>query len=440
MILRARDFAFLGGESFWGMSKFSMGNVLIFSVLYDKIGENKYLCVSGVPWFWGKSLKRLGKVGVSMKKTLLHGMIFLVLLWVVLFVENVDLGITLHMMVYVLVAMVFLHSLLKPSVRTLRKAFFLLFYYSILSMQLYFLMFAHFEYRARLFVAVTLFVTFLGEQLWQRKEEYCVSPMEEGSLSFEDLRYLKKRLDYGKEQLKQMGGVVTLPFVREIAKDFPRNCSVRYMAKESLSETYFQHLEDSLEDEHVYLVFSDTGSAASNFIGLMTRKPYNHISFSFDDELKTLISYNGGERVSPPGLNPENLEWFYRKEDASIRIYRLAVSSQQKRDMAERIRVINREGSAYNLLGKALGKSIQPNMMVCSEFVYSLLESVGAEYFQKTALDVKPSDLIELDYERKLEFLESIQLSSFCEEMVVEGKPLPPGGKPYVMQEREKIS
>lgn len=386
-------------------------------------------------------MKKGGFILAYLNKNMLYGLCFIFLLSLVLFVENYDLGITLHMLVYFIIASAFLKSLSKPSIHTVGKALFLLFYFGVVLVQLYFLMFVDFIASARMFLAFTLFLSYLGTLfLLQRTESYCVATtLDENTLSFEDLRYLKQRVAYRGQQLKRVGGVVTLPFIREIAKDLPRNCSFRYMAKDSLSETYFKHLDESLSDHHVYLVFSDTGSAASNLIGIFTNKPYNHISISFDSELKTLISYNGGERVSPPGLNQEMLEWFYRKEDASIRIYRLAVTGEQKQAMAEQIARINEEGSAYNLLGVALGKSIQPNMMVCSEFVYSLLQSVGAEYFKKTALDVKPADLIELDYERKLEFLESINLSSFCETMVVEGQPLPPAGKPYTLQTKVKL-
>lgn len=254
----------------------------------------------------------------------------------------------------------------------------------------------------------------------------CVSPVwEEGVLSFEDLRYLRRRIDYQRDVMSRVGGVLTPVSVKDMMCEIPRNCSIRYVNKDALSETYLENLEESLSDPYVYLVLSDTGSVASNFIGILTNKPYNHCSISFDPGLKTLISYNGGEKLAPPGLNPELLEWFYKKEDASIRVYRLEVTLEQKRGMADKIREIDREGSAYNLVGVAVGKSLQPNIMVCSEFVYNLLKSVGAEYFEKPPLETKPTDMVELDYERKLHYVETIQLSMCCEEMMEKGKPVP---------------
>lgn len=361
----------------------------------------------------------------------IHVFIFLCAISTVLFLENYDLRISLHMLVYFSVATAFFHSLMKPSTNNSKKGVTITIYYSLLLFQLYTLGLYNFSTGSRVFVAGLLLLSFFLEQFFLRKsKDYCVGKMDEDAMSFEDLRYLKQRIDHKAKRIKEVGGVVTPQFVRDIASDFPRNCAIRYMAKESLSETYFENLEKSLTDPYVYLVFSDTGSPASNFIGIFTNKPYNHLSISFDSELTTLVSYNGGERVSPPGLNQEMIEWFYQKEDASIRVYRLKVTLEQKKIMAERIKTINKEGSAYNLVGVAIGKSIQPNIMVCSEFVYGLLESVNAHYFTKTALEVKPADMIELDYERKLEFVETIQLSSFCEEMVVKGQPLPKSGKP----------
>lgn len=366
---------------------------------------------------------------MSQGKLILHSCIFMVALAAVLFLENQNLGITLHMFVYLCVATAFLKSL--PAIRTSRKAFAMVLYYSLLFFQVNILILYDFSLGSRYFVAGLLLITFCLEQLFfHTTKQKGIVPMDQNSISFEEYRYLKQRIDYKGKRMKAVGEVVTLGFIRDMIGEFHRNAAVTYMAKDSLSDTYFENLEKSMSDPYVYLVFADTGSTASNFIGIFTNKPYNHLSISFDSQLKTLVSYNGGERVSPPGLNQEMIEWFYQKEDASIRIYRLKVNQDQKKTMAERVRTINREGSAYNLIGVAIGKSIQPNIMVCSEFVYGLLESVGANYFTKTALEVKPADMIELDYERKLEFVETIQLHTFCDTMVEKGKPLPEAGKP----------
>ena len=71
--------------------------------------------------------------------------------------------------------------------------------------------------------------------------------------------------------------------------------------------------------------------------------------------------------------------------------------------MIQKVEKINDEGSAYNLLGLIFKRSRKPNIMFCSQFVYTML---------KQAAQVTPSDFIELDYGRKLEFVRRIALDN----------------------------
>ncbi|MGF7012142.1 hypothetical protein M2146_002696 [Lachnospiraceae bacterium PF1-22] len=52
----------------------------------------------------------------------------------------------------------------------------------------------------------------------------------------------------------------------------------------------------------------------------------------------------------------------------------------------------------------------QPNIMFCSQFVYTMLKCAGLQYFEMRPAQVKPSDFVELDYHRKLEFAYEISL------------------------------
>lgn len=245
------------------------------------------------------------------------------------------------------------------------------------------------------------------------KDLYCLETppvVVRDSISFADFKIFSSNIRGKLQRLKDSGEIVTTEIVRDVMSDLPRNCSIKYVNKSTLSEEYLANLEDCLEDPYVYIVLSDTGSPASSLIGVISQKTYNHVSVAFDEDLNTLISYNGGERITPPGLNPEMIEWLFKKDDASIMIYRLKVSREQKEKMMNRIREIDEDGSAYNLIGMALKKSFksQPNIMFCSQFVYNMLEEIDANYFVKTASEVKPTDLVELDYERKLEFVSKI--------------------------------
>lgn len=199
--------------------------------------------------------------------------------------------------------------------------------------------------------------------------------------------------------------------IKAVAQDLPRHDSFRYVNAGHLTPEFFEAAEAALADPSLYIVISDTGSAAADIISVFTRKQFNHASLSFDHDLETIISYNGGANIYPPGLNAEMIEFFHSKPDAGILVYRLPVTREQKRAVLERVREINESGSSYNMLGLIIGKSYKPNIMYCSQFVYAMLKTADAAYFDAdNGRAVKPTDFIEKDYRRKLEFVRELNL------------------------------
>lgn len=196
--------------------------------------------------------------------------------------------------------------------------------------------------------------------------------------------------------------------LREIAQTLPRHRLFSYASQGALNDAYFELAAQSLNDGYIYLVITSSKSAPSELIGLFTRRTYNHVSLAFDADLCTLISYNGGENRVSPGLNAEALEQLIDKDGASVMVYRLPATYEQKRRMLEKVRLINRQGSAYNLLGLFLKIRPKQNSLFCSQFVYLMLELVELNYFQKNAAHVTPTDFVELDYYRKLDFIHQI--------------------------------
>jgi hypothetical protein len=176
--------------------------------------------------------------------------------------------------------------------------------------------------------------------------------------------------------------------------ELPRHNSSRYITRHSLGEGYFRAAYGALEDPHVYIILSDTGSPASRVIRLFTGDVYNHVSLSFDPAMETLASYNGGGGLSSPGLNRERPGELSRRPGASLAVYRLGITPEQKRVLIGRVAAINREGSSYNLLGLLTKKSRLPNIMFCSQFVYTLLEDAGAVWFDRESGKVRPMDFI----------------------------------------------
>ncbi len=237
------------------------------------------------------------------------------------------------------------------------------------------------------------------------------APLNTASLLFSDLEQFSSMIKEKSMQIDKALAIMSRDNIQTIIEEISRNNSFEYINSGTLTRDYFNEAEKSMADSSVYIVLSDTGSITSQIVSLFTEKSHNHASIAFDKDLKTLISYNGGERINPPGLNSEMLSYLCKSEDATIYVYRLRVSEEQKRKMIEKVYEINKNGSAYNVIGLVLKRSFKPNIMYCSQFVYSLLKYAGTNYFEKSIHDVKPTDLVELDYMRKLEFVQKIDFS-----------------------------
>jgi hypothetical protein len=242
-------------------------------------------------------------------------------------------------------------------------------------------------------------------------ELYLPSITEAATISFSQFQEFAGKVKRAALAVEKARGNISPGNLKEIMDDLPRHNSFSYVNEGNLTEDYFRTAEASMDDPGLYIVISDTGTAASEIISVFTHNQFNHASLSFDPSLATIVSYNGGERVYPPGLNREMVEFLGKKEGASILVYRLPVTREQKRAALEKIAQINREGSAYNMLGLVTGHSYRPNILYCSQFVYKLLEYIGASYFEAEGV-IKPTDLIEKDYYRKLEFVDELKLTS----------------------------
>jgi len=233
---------------------------------------------------------------------------------------------------------------------------------------------------------------------------YLPSIKETGTIGFSELKGIATRVKAFAEKAGNTRESLSPSNLREIITDLPRHDSFNYVNEGSLTDNYFSRVEETMDDPHIYLILSRTGSAAANFISLFTNRTYNHISISFDRDLKTAVSYNGGNNVYPPGMNPEMLADFTRKSGASLLIYSMPCTAEQKSGILQKIYEINESGSAYNMLGLVTKHSYRPNIMFCSQFVYKLLELEGLTYFEKRGRSVDPTDFVELDYRRTLSF------------------------------------
>ena len=199
--------------------------------------------------------------------------------------------------------------------------------------------------------------------------------------------------------------------IKEMIKEAPKHNAIIYVNRHSLSEEFYRLAGEAIEDDnHLYIVFSNTGSPTGETIARITRKEYSHVSLSFDKKLNTIVSYNGGNNIFAPGMNQELIQFLMQKEDAKIGIYRIKASRKQQLKILRTIREIDNKGSSYNVLGLLIPYSARKNTMVCAHFVYKMLEIAGLKYFEKRPEKVRPMDFLEYDHENRnrLEFCREI--------------------------------
>lgn len=248
-------------------------------------------------------------------------------------------------------------------------------------------------------IAVERFVT-----VDNNAEFYLPSVEDIAAISFAELRNSRNKITEMLHGISKAAESASLENIITVLGDLRRHSAIQYINNGTLTDAYFEQANTSLKDPHLYIVLSNTGSAASEIISIFTQKLYNHASLSFDRDLNTIISYNGGANVYPPGMNIEILEQLHQKDGASVLVYSLPVTKEQKSVIINKIVEINREGSAYNVVGLVVKHSYKPNIMFCSQFVYKMLKLAGVQYFDKRDGEVRPTDLIELDYYKKLSF------------------------------------
>lgn len=265
----------------------------------------------------------------------------------------------------------------------------------------------------RLFAVLIIFVPMVISRyvtVGKYSEFYLPSVREAATISFAEFHSGIRRISDALKGLNSRRGKLTSDNFKELLNNFSRNDSFRYVNAGSLTEDYFTAAAATMDDPRLYVVISNTGSATSEILSVFTAKHFNHASLSFDREMETVISYNGGERVYPPGLNREMVAYFMKKKDASILVYSLPCPAKDKRLILDKIREINANGSAYNALGLVLKHSFRPNIMFCSQFVYRMLELAGVVYFTKPDGKVEPMDFIEQDFYRVLKFEYELKL------------------------------
>ncbi|WP_174615551.1 hypothetical protein [Virgibacillus ihumii] len=153
-------------------------------------------------------------------------------------------------------------------------------------------------------------------------------------------------------------------------------------------------------NKKIYLLLTDTGTLFTRTIKLYTRKPYNHASIAFDDNLTELYSFGRKDIRNPfaGGFVKENIrEGLLREADCAV--YSRTISTEQCNRINEYIQNIKEREDQYryNLLGLFAVilriKFSRANAFFCSEFIANVLAECGVTTFQKPPSLITPHEL-----------------------------------------------
>lgn len=152
----------------------------------------------------------------------------------------------------------------------------------------------------------------------------------------------------------------------------------------------------------IYILLTDTGTILNRTIKLYTKAPYNHVSLSFDPELRNMYSFG---RKSP--RNP--LNGGFVKEDVvngmykyfpftNCCLYELEVTKSQLKKLKKEVSAFEKNCDlySYNITGfvnVVLNKPAEKEYSYfCSQFVSELFKRSGIKLFKKDSSLITPED------------------------------------------------
>ncbi|WP_240508115.1 hypothetical protein [Virgibacillus indicus] len=169
-----------------------------------------------------------------------------------------------------------------------------------------------------------------------------------------------------------------------------------------------------MSEKKVYVLLTDTGTLFTKTIKLYTRKPYNHASIAFDENLTEVYSFGRKSPGNPfiGGFVKEDIKKGLFK-NATCAVYSLTVSDDDLKRMQQFIRKLDaqKENYRYNLIGLfavMFNKQLtRENAFFCSQFVATVLNHGESVHFEKPLSLITPQDLqtatnFKLEYKGKL--------------------------------------
>lgn len=161
-----------------------------------------------------------------------------------------------------------------------------------------------------------------------------------------------------------------------------------------------------LNNKHIYIVLSRTGTTFSNVIALFTQKEYSHVSISLDPSFTKMFSFGRKipSKVLPAGLVEENLYdgVFTLYPKSKCLIYKVNVTKEQYEYLNSSINTFfeNKDNYKYSVLGTVTAYFNIPvkreYYYFCSQFIAELLINSGIYKTDKPPEIIKPMDLLEI--------------------------------------------
>ena len=165
---------------------------------------------------------------------------------------------------------------------------------------------------------------------------------------------------------------------------------------------------EKAENEKVYIVLSQTGTALSRILKLLTRAPYNHSSLATDDSLQTMYSFGRANPYNPfiGAFVQESptAGTFKRFKNTDVMVLECAVSREKYAELHRVLTDMVRERARYhyNYLGLFLAAlhihREKENCYYCSEFVKAMARLLELEGVEKIPPIVKPIHFLELTH------------------------------------------
>lgn len=169
-----------------------------------------------------------------------------------------------------------------------------------------------------------------------------------------------------------------------------------------------------MSDRMMYFLFTDTGTTLAKMINFFTRQSLNHVSISFDNELREVYSFGRKKPRNPfiGGFVKEDIRSdFLKNSECAVYVYRISENDYQK--IMQEIKSVEqcKDAYKYNFIG-LLGVLLQVEInreyaMFCSQFVATVMRDVNSFNINKPSCFITPTDIrthsgLKLIYQGKL--------------------------------------